>query len=281
TREYDSSVVSTEPVVRYLPPEEMASMRSSVGLSSATTTYDRYWYFFASRPTQNLFGKTLAFESFGNPQSIYEASSGEMPSDTRHIQLADFNGDSLTDLLYRVPSVANGQTWRLRLNTGVGFSATSSDATGITNPEFAQVADVNGDGRADLLYPPSGNTCGAGDMWDSNRPFCVRYGQAGSTSLAATKHVPGRGARATSQPYDYEHFFADFDGDGAADYVRFKRVGGSSDLFTSRSSTRHQARDVIAQITDGLGATTLIDYEPLTNASVYRRDTGALVGAPI
>ncbi len=273
TRFYDTLRKGEETEVRFLLPEQMEALREE-NATQSTVSMQRHWYFVTGRTEGNF----VSFESYDSLR-VYENGTGEMPADVRHIQMADFNGDSLTDLLYRVPSVSNGQTWRLRLNTGKGFSATSIDATGIVNPDLAQVADVNGDGLADLLYPPTSNTCGAGDVSNSSRPFCVRYGQAGSNTLGAARHVPGSGALATSSPFEYDHFFADFDGDGAADYVRFKRVGGTSDLFTSRSSTRHKARDVIVQITDGIGATTQIDYQPLTNASVYRRDTGALTTA--
>ena len=147
--------------------------------------------------------------------------------------------------------------------------------------DLVQVTDINGDGRADLLYPPDTDRCTPSGPSNSLRPFCVRYGDEDNFPLSVTPvHVPGGGAQATDNPFEHEHFFADFDGDGAADYVRFKRENdtGSSpkEFFTSRSSTRHQARDVIVKITDGIGAITNINYQPLTNASVYRRDTGSL-----
>ncbi len=271
SRTYDALQGDGETEVRFLLPDQMDALHAELAAAPESVSFQRYWQFFTSRVDPFL----VEFQSYDSLR-IYENSVGEMPTDARHIQLADFNGDGLTDLLYRVPSVSNGQTWRLRLNTGTGFTTAFYDATGIVNPDLAQVADVNGDGRADLLYPPTGSTCGAGDVPNASRPFCVRYGQGASGTMEAARHVPGGGAWATASPLDHEHFFADFDGDGAVDYVRFKRAGSSTVLFTSRSSTRHQARDVAARITDGIGAVTQIDYQPLTNAGVYRRDTGSL-----
>ncbi|HPA01020.1 MAG TPA: toxin TcdB middle/N-terminal domain-containing protein, partial [Chiayiivirga sp.] len=271
SRTYDALQGDGETEVRFLLPDQMDALHAELAAAPESVSFQRYWQFFTSRVDPFL----VEFQSYDSLR-IYENSVGEMPTDARHIQLADFNGDGLTDLLYRVPSVSNGQTWRLRLNTGTGFTTAFYDATGIVNPDLAQVADVNVDGRADLLYPPTGSTCGAGDVPNASRPFCVRYGQGASGTMEAARHVPGGGAWATASPLDHEHFFADFDGDGAVDYVRFKRAGSSTVLFTSRSSTRHQARDVAARITDGIGAVTQIDYQPLTNAGVYRRDTGSL-----
>ncbi len=274
SRSYDTPREGEEVEIRFLLPEQMDALRAGRGASPAGYSFQDYWYFFVGRTDQYV----VSFESYDSLR-MHESGTGEMPADIRHIQFGDFNGDSLTDLVYRVPSVSNGQTWRLRLNTGKGFSTASYDATGIVNPDIVQVADVNGDGRADLLYPPTTNTCGPGDASNGGRPFCVRYGQAGSNSLAVARHVPGAGALATSNPFEHEHFFADFDGDGATDYVRFKRANSTPKLFTSRSSTRHRARDVVTRITDGIGAITDIHYQPLTNAGVYRRDTGALTAA--
>lgn len=273
-RTYDTLQGDGETEIRFLLPDQMDALHAELAAEPEAVSFQRYWQFFTSRTDQFL----VEFQSYDSLR-MYENSVGELPTDIRHIQLADFNGDGLTDLLYRVPSVSNGQTWRLRLNTGKGFATAYYSATGIVNPDLVQVADVNGDGRADLLYPPTGNTCGAGDISNTNRPFCVRYGQSATDGLAAARHVPGGGAWATANPFDHEHFFADFDGDGAVDYVRFRRANSNPKLFTSRSSTRHQARDVIVQITDGIGAITQIGYQPLTNAAVYRRDTGSLIAA--
>lgn len=280
TRMYsDGATGEIETQVRYLPPGRLEATLGEISSQGRAIATERYGYFFASRPARSLFGSTLAFESFGNPIRMYDNSVGEMPTGIGHIRMADFNGDSLTDLLYRDPSISSGETWRLRLNTGKGFSTTAAVIANVTNPDLAQIADINGDGRADLLYPPSSNTCVSGGSTNTLRPFCVRYGQAGGISLSAAVHVPGGGAQTTSTPWEYEHYFADFDGDGATDYVRFNRENtASGELFTSRSSTRHQARDVIVKITDGIGAVTNISYQPLTNASVYRRDTGSLTG---
>lgn len=271
-RIYGSMREDVRPRLSYVSPDELARLREE--LPAGATGSESFWYFFTSSAFGSIF-PTMHLAQYST-QSIYFDGAGEMPADGRQVQLADFNGDGLTDLLYRVPSVASAETWRLRLNTGAGFSTSSSDSTGVKNPALVQVADINGDGRADLLYPPSENTCVAGGTSNTSRPFCVRYGRAGAVSLGGAQHVPGGGAHATTAPFDYEHYFADLDGDGAPDYLRFKRVGGASDLFTSRSSTRHQMRDAIVQITDGLGAVTQINYQPLTNSGIYRRDTGAL-----
>lgn len=148
-RYYDSARAVDVPEVSLVSHEELEAMRHDAAQAPHAVTMEGHWYFFVSRHSSG----SLALESYDSLR-MYESGTGEMPENIRHIQFGDFNGDGLTDLLYRVPSVSNGQTWRLRLNTGNGFSTLHADATDIANPDLVQVADVNGDGRADLLYPP-------------------------------------------------------------------------------------------------------------------------------
>lgn len=268
-------IAPDEPDVIYVSEDEVVA-REDEPTEGTGPQYTEHWYFFVSRANGT---STIRLEQY-DMLPVFKAAaliSGDAPGDASWMQLADFNADGLADLLYRRPDVSPAETFRLRHNRGFGFSPTFWDATGVKNPDFAQVADINGDGRSDLLYPPSTDSCAA--EANSTRGWCVRYGQAQSMTLASAGRVPGAEAGTASStllPIDHEHYFADFDGDGAADYMRFKRANSNPKIYSTRSTTRHQARDVVAQITDGLGAITRLTHQPLTNASVYRRDAGSL-----
>ncbi|MDC8014963.1 FG-GAP-like repeat-containing protein [Tahibacter soli] len=197
------------------------------------------------------------------------ANGGSLPSNSTGMRLADFNGDGLTDLFY---STAVAGEYRYRLGTGVDFTPAQS-VTGLTYGAAAQFADINGDNAADLLVP-SGDTSGA---------FQLRRWQTGASgtsgSFATATALPGGGA--TIGPLaSWTHLFADLDGDGVTDFARLEVAGtgaASSFLYTSRGGVghRHRPREVMTQITNGYGAATVVDYQPLTNRDVYTRDSGS------
>ncbi|RNF85293.1 hypothetical protein EER27_05890 [Lysobacter psychrotolerans] len=172
---------------------------------------------------------------------------------------ADFNGDGLTDLL----QVAHpSQNSTVHLNTGAGYAAPI--AVGIpSKKEFIRVADLNGDGRADIIYPRVTQ-----DM------YVVRYAtRAGGLEA----EVPVAGGGATTDCGDdpcfnrYSSFFADLDADGVLDYFRIRWSDDDPHFYVARSTTRHRPRDVIARFTNGFGARTEVHYAPLTNGALYRR----------
>ncbi|RNF85077.1 FG-GAP-like repeat-containing protein [Montanilutibacter psychrotolerans] len=172
---------------------------------------------------------------------------------------ADFNGDGLTDLLQ---VALPGTNSTLHLNTGVGYAAPI--AFGIpSKKQFIRIADLNGDGRADLIYPRVTQ-----DM------YVVRYAtRAGGFE----GEVPVAGGGATTDCGDdpcfnrYSSFFADLDADGVLDYYRIRWSDDDPHFYVARSTTRNRPRDVIAAFTNGFGALTEVHYATLTNGALYRR----------
>ncbi|WP_448670984.1 FG-GAP-like repeat-containing protein [Pseudoxanthomonas mexicana] len=182
-------------------------------------------------------------------------------------QAGDFNGDGLTDFL-TVNTSTN--TVLYTLNTGTGFAGWTSLGT-VPNAKHLKVADANGDGRSDLLYP---------DVVGSNKSFVVRLalpqgGFAPQSNLPGGNavHCPGSACNVD----EYMSLFGDYDADGALEHVRFKPNDSHAGIRVSRAGgpSQFRPRDVITRIVNGLGAQTELTYAALTNAGVHRRDAGA------
>ncbi|MHB8743911.1 MAG: FG-GAP-like repeat-containing protein [Sulfuricaulis sp.] len=247
--------------------------------SPQTVTNKFYWYQFTAStitPPNGTTPGSIAFTEYWNSQ----VGVNGIPGIQSQFYVVDLNGDGLADILYQDSGTAT--TYHAMINTGHGYQAPIT-VTGITSnntsPAF-QLADINGDGRMDLVYP-SGN-----NAYDfvSVVPSASGNGWAFSAVQAAPAGIhtgPG-----------WIAFFGDFDGDGVPDFLSIypssagliysSRVAGGtgcSSASNSASCSRYQAHDVISGITNGLGATTTLTYQPLTNNGVYLSGTAPGAGA--
>ncbi len=211
------------------------------------------------------------------------------PQDPRDFQFADFNGDGLADLFYYYP-LSGSDDYRFALNKGYGFegpdgSVVTGAIQNVPNREQLRLADVNGDGRIDVVYPsgtssPCPGTL-SGDRAFRYRTYTRHYNGFDDPSLGSSPEngaicLPGNGAKG-GDTTDAEYFLADFDGDGGIDFLKLRDHTDSPDRTMSRANTtsRFKARDAITQITNGNGAITNITYQPMTNKAIYRRGQGA------
>jgi RHS repeat-associated protein len=167
----------------------------------------------------------------------------------------DVNGDGLTDVAY-LQSV-NGSIdhfeWNLEINHGGKWVLANWDGPTTDSPtdeaKYAQVIDYNHDGLGDILYPVNGS-------WQ-------------------LMESTGDGLHSVTAPgisYTQGTVTMDVNGDGIADLM----YPGSSDQMVIYGNST-VAGDVLAEITNGLGHTTDISYEPwsLTYGPDY--ETSALL----
>ncbi|WP_448245172.1 FG-GAP-like repeat-containing protein [Pseudoxanthomonas mexicana] len=197
--------------------------------------------------------------------SNYGPVTGGSPNS---LSLADINGDGLTDVFAQ--NADNGD-WFYRLNRGNGFdNGVSLQIANYRNQ--TRFVDVNGDGRTDVLT-----------VVDLG-PYKAYYARLAIPSggfYASPMPINGGNARICEGNGCDERqkvpMFADFDGDGNLDFMSI-RMAEHPDVYLSRANQRFVPRDVITQITNGLGAVTEIRYSPMTLAAAYRRDAGARNG---
>jgi len=186
-------------------------------------------------------------------------------------QIVDINGDGLTDVLFgALDTTSNNNTaqWYYQLNAGgAGYSGAFTAAACVqpscavsVGADHVQVGDYDGDGRGDI-WLPQGN--------GQNQFSIYQWAGTGFATTPITSPLYA-GDISDSNRQGYQ---VDLDGDGYADTLMIDHVGGN--WTAARLTGHHNARNVISQITSGLGAETNIDYAPLTFSSVYYREYGA------
>lgn len=133
---------------------------------------------------------------------------------------ADVNGDGKADKILWQPSLNSGKP-SVFLSDGDGTFTASTSFTdaGASSASSATVfyfTDVNGDGRADKIYWNPGNYLGK---------LKIYYATA-----ANTFDGPYYSLRGTSQSGDTDFFFADLNGDGKNDQIRWNYAENSGEL---------------------------------------------------
>jgi hypothetical protein len=220
-------------------------------------------------------------------------------------RLIDLNGDGLPDFVY----ARAGQTRVVLLNTGagwvdgrVGFSFpggvyqlnpaafqfptnlidTSVSDTGV------RLLDVNGDGLPDVIYSKSNAGVVSNDIWLNT----------GSTWSQATNNYWAPTPIALDSPADSGVRFEDIDGDGRVDLIHQRCMVGQRlgyngspllgniipcDSSRAGAYLNKNPLNVVTKIspngvlssTSGAFAGVVFEYDSLTNAQVYTKDTGA------
>jgi hypothetical protein len=164
--------------------------------------------------------------------------------------IADFNGDGKADIL-----IDTLLGWQAFLSNGDGSFRLGSTLTPYAAWTTPQVADFNGDGKADILINTITTATGAGwQTYLSNGDGSFRFG------LSLTPYA----AWTTPQ-------VADFNGDGRSDVLINTTTAGAG-WYTYVSP--QGLPDLLNSVSTGLGNTTTIGYQPITNAATYTKDSG-------
>jgi hypothetical protein len=164
-------------------------------------------------------------QAFNSP-ARYVADGGD-PTDI--FLTGDVNGDGAADLVYGRASSATTVRWFVRLSTGSGFGGYSAwaDDAGDVGDVF-RIGDVNGDGRADLLYgrPATGN--------HNANAIPLKWYVRLSTGAA----FGGYSEWLASGGYQgHPVFVRDFDGDGRQDLITARIPTGQTGIWELHRST--------------------------------------------
>jgi RHS repeat-associated protein len=182
-------------------------------------------------------------------------------------QPGDFNGDGLTDFA-AIKANANGYRAQINLARGDGTFAPAFEAfhePGAWNDWSFFQEDFNGDGRTDF---------GAFKMSTSKYSVWINLSRADG-SFEPSRQVVNE----TGNWSEFSAVPGDYNGDGKTDLIatRFRPNGGGYDGFVHLAPAG--AVSQLVKVTTGLGAATTIEYQPLTNPTLYRKDGDAVYPA--
>ena len=231
-------------------------------------------------------GDGTRFERFADlPGFTFTSSTGDTLPDEENTAYwqryyaADFNGDGLSDLVYKAFN-ENQEHYYYQLSTGTGFTTAVALTGDITYARQLQMVDYNRDGSTDIVWSNA-----RGEMF-------VRLWQNGQFTgdnritvpdgVLTTEATDCRNYLYFSQPmYDeciansppgnvnQANLLLDADGDGGLDLVSVQTQ--MYDTYLSSYTGDAGAPFAITDITDGLGATTTISYGTLVDSGHYER----------
>ncbi|MGZ3236215.1 MAG: FG-GAP-like repeat-containing protein [Burkholderiaceae bacterium] len=197
-------------------------------------------------------------------QMLYNGWNFGAPG-TYYSTVGDFNGDGKTDFAFiGGPSGASSYVYVL-LSKGDGSFTPSSqlinNGWNFGSPGTYQlvVGDFNGDGKTDI-----GFAGGAPNAYTSMY-VCLSNGDG---TFVPSSGLLNSGWNFGSPPQqNYYPIIGDFNGDGKTDLIFV--TGGLAYSFLAVAGSAD-----VAQFKNGLGQTNSVTYKPLTDSTVYIKDSG-------
>lgn len=206
-------------------------------------------------------GWTAAPDRFIPPRRLDE---GGEDNPKLYVQSLDVNGDGQIDLLFIEKGPKGEDKCETYLNTGDGWSGPSAEwkvpldiiGPGEGDPGFRFI-DINGDGLPDIIFYKIAKD------GSFNKGAYINTGQGWKRDDRFAPISPL--AQEGQQDLGVRTF--DLNGDGLPDLIHsYTKSDGSVDKGVLLNKSRR--RDVLTDITDGLGMQYHIKYEPLGGASI-------------
>jgi len=198
------------------------------------------------------------------PDYIWTRCAG-CQSDGR--QLIDVNGDGLPDLVVALYE-EGPQSYKVWLNTGAGWQLApyappdyiwARCAGNTCQSDGRQLIDVNGDGLPDLVVA----------LYEAGVQSYKVWLNTGAGWQLAPYTVPNYIYTRCAGCLNDGRQLIDVNGDGLPDLVVALYEEGPQSYKVWQLN---MPQDVISSFTNGLGSTTTVGTQPLTNGSVYTKD---------
>ena len=216
----------------------------------------------------NQTGNGFAIVDHVIPASVGGYNSYHNSAQWMHI--GDFNGDGKLDYMW-IP--VGQEFWDIAYANPAGNGFTIVDHAIPANiggvPSYSDLAmynqfgDFNGDGKMDYMYIPKSQT-----FWN------IAY-STGTGFNVVQQAIPSNagGVPSYSDVAAYNRF-GDFNGDGKMNYMYIPMSQTYWKVAYSQSNSM-----LVSSVTTGLGSVTSLTYKPLTDNTVYSKDSGANAAA--
>ena len=199
------------------------------------------------------------------------------PTKNYRVFPGDFNGDGIMDILTRNKEYS---TWEVHYFNGEdewihGISPITipeGDQTTYFEDFQYMISDYNGDGKSDILqtYKESYDP-GHGDPLEFVQShFILHYSNGINYSKDSTAYDTKNAI--LERPYPQN----DFNGDGKMDCFIDDRNESINDDFRVLYFYQDGQSNLVQKVTNGLGVSTEIVYQPLTNSDIYTKGNGAI-----
>ncbi|OOG39667.1 hypothetical protein B0B52_13570 [Polaromonas sp. A23] len=192
------------------------------------------------------------------------------------VQLIDLNGDGLLDIVQNIWAVGSNYTgaW---LNTGAGWVSapqyippvvleTHHNNGNLNHKNGVQFIDLNGDGLLDIVQ----------NIWAVGSNYTGAWLNTGAGWVSAPQYIPPVVLEAHHNDSNLNHRngvqLIDLNGDGLLDIVQNIWAVGSS--YFGAWVTPKTSVDVVLSIANGLSPVVSISHNPITDASIYTKDSG-------
>jgi hypothetical protein len=230
-----------------------------------------------------IFARLSNGSGFGDPVNLGSADATTDPdsggySAVSPIAIGDVNADGRADVVTvsEPTNIASGSTGQgnVRLSQGNTLAAPVFWGSPLFNSSIPVLADVNGDGFADLVYiTVSGTPSASVIVHISNGAGFAQGAILGSADTwQQAAQDPDTGNPITIQRASAVAI-ADVNGDGSADVVTVETNAGSGAGNGHISQT--PIPNLITTFADSLGASIDVTYASLSDSTVYTRGTGA------